>query len=164
MGRNQRIKDALRRAGVSQEKLAERLNITQAAVGKQLNKAEDIDSLEFIDAVAELTGISRNQLLGWEYAQKGDDTSLVTEPSLSVEEEIYRKIVEGNTEYVLIPRSVLQEKYRLVALEQLEKDKQEAQNREKIIDKLLSQNEQLIERLTSAEAQLPGAKKVKKDS
>lgn len=58
MGRNQRIKDALKAKGVSQEKLAEKLNITQAAVGKQLNKDEEIDSIEFINAVAELTGYS----------------------------------------------------------------------------------------------------------
>jgi transcriptional regulator with XRE-family HTH domain len=56
MSRNQRIKDALRAAGVSQEKLAERLNITQAAVGKQLNKEGDIDSIDFIFTVADLTG------------------------------------------------------------------------------------------------------------
>lgn len=58
MGRNQRIKDALKAKGISQEKLAEKLNITQAAVGKQLNKDEEIDSIEFINAVAELTGYS----------------------------------------------------------------------------------------------------------
>jgi transcriptional regulator with XRE-family HTH domain len=37
-------------------------------------------------------------------------------------EEIYRNIVEGNTEYILIPRTVLQEKYRLVAIEQIQKE------------------------------------------
>lgn len=38
------------------------------------------------------------------------------------DEMIYRKIVEGNTEYLLIPRSVLQDKYRIVALEQIDRD------------------------------------------
>lgn len=61
MSRNQRIKDALRMAGVSQEKLAAKLGITQAAVGKQLNKDEDIDSVDFIKAVAGLT----NQTFLW---------------------------------------------------------------------------------------------------
>lgn len=63
MSRNQRIKDALRAKGISQERLAERLKISQGAVGKQLNKTEDIDSIGFIEAVAELTGRSRDYLI-----------------------------------------------------------------------------------------------------
>lgn len=63
MSRNQRIKDALRAKGISQETLAERLGITQAAVGKQLNKEEPIDSYAFMEAVSELTGISIDEIL-----------------------------------------------------------------------------------------------------
>ncbi|HMG90750.1 MAG TPA: S24 family peptidase [Chryseolinea sp.] len=58
MTRNQRIKHALRVSGVSQEKLADALGITQAAVGKQLNKAEEIDSMNFLKAIESLTGHS----------------------------------------------------------------------------------------------------------
>jgi hypothetical protein len=50
--------------------------------------------------------------------------------------EVYRTIVEGETEYILMARSVLQEKYRLVAIEQLNHDKA-------TIDKLLDQIEKL---------------------
>lgn len=78
-------------------------------------------------------------------------------------EEIYRNIVEGNTEYILIPRSVLQEKYRLVSLEQFEKEREEmdkdkrqllasieeAQKKSAHIDALLLMNKELIASLTS---------------
>jgi transcriptional regulator with XRE-family HTH domain len=57
MFRNQRIKNALKEKGISQETLAKRLGTSQAAVGKQLNKTEDIDSLHFLTVVAELTKI-----------------------------------------------------------------------------------------------------------
>lgn len=43
-----------------------------------------------------------------------------------INEEIYKKIVEGNTEYLLIPRSVLKENYRLKSLEEYEKEKEDA--------------------------------------
>lgn len=61
-------------------------------------------------------------------------------------EEVYRNIVEGNTEYVLIPRSVIQEKYRLVSLEQLEKDRLQMENDKKIIDRLLDIQDDLHSR------------------
>lgn len=63
--------------------------------------------------------------------------------------EIYRNIVEGSTEYILIPRSVLQEKYRLVPLEQIQKDKDDAQKKSAHIDALLEMNKVLVASLTS---------------
>jgi transcriptional regulator with XRE-family HTH domain len=63
MSRNQRIKKALKEKRVSQETLAEKLGVTQGAVGKQLNKEEDVDSIEFFKAVSELTGFSIDFLL-----------------------------------------------------------------------------------------------------
>lgn len=57
-----RIKKALEDAGVPQEKFAEKLGITRAAVNERLNKELDIDSYSFINAVTELTGKSREWL------------------------------------------------------------------------------------------------------
>ena len=71
------------------------------------------------------------------------------------QEDVYRNIVEGNTEYILIPRSVLQEKYRLVAMEQLQKDKESMDKDKAVIDKLLDMNEKLIAELTSLKAKVP---------
>lgn len=67
-------------------------------------------------------------------SKKVDDIRGISahEPALSytkdesINEEIYKKIVEGNTEYLLIPRSVLKENYRLKSLEEYEKEKEDA--------------------------------------
>lgn len=54
---NSRIKQVLKQAKVSQMKLAEHLGITDSAVNQKLNDSKDIDSLEFLRAVSELTRI-----------------------------------------------------------------------------------------------------------
>jgi transcriptional regulator with XRE-family HTH domain len=71
MSVSQRIKIALKLKRVSQEMLAEKLGVTQGAIGKQLNKDEEIDSLKFIDAVASLTGYPID------YFIKGEDNEVV---------------------------------------------------------------------------------------
>lgn len=58
-------------------------------------------------------------------------------------EEVYRALVEGNTEYILIPRSVLQEKYRLVSVEKLEEDRENWKKDKAVIDRLLNMYEEL---------------------
>lgn len=68
--------------------------------------------------------------------------------------EVYRTIVEGNTEYVLIPRTVLLDT-KLISNEQLQNDR-------KVMDKLLDQNEKLIERVISLETQTTAVKKGQK--
>lgn len=75
------------------------------------------------------------------------------------QEEVYRNLVEGNTEYILIPRSVLQEKYRLVALEQFQKDKEQMDKDKAVIDRLLSMNEALIAEVTSLKTKAPEVQK-----
>jgi DNA-binding XRE family transcriptional regulator len=83
--------------------------------------------------------------------QNGSDN---TRKPLGGDPEVYRTIVEGNTEYVLIPRTVLQDT-KLISTEQIANDR-------KIMDKLLEQNEKMIAKLlTSSEAELPGVKKGK---
>lgn len=67
--------------------------------------------------------------------------------------EVYRTIVEGNTEYVLIPRTVLQDT-KLISTEQITNDR-------KIMDKLLEQNEKMISRLLTSETEFSGVKKRK---
>lgn len=88
-------------------------------------------------------------------AQKPTDNK----EKMDTQEEVYRNIVEGNTEYILIPRSVLQEKYRLVALEQFQKDKEQMDKDKAIIDKLLSMNESLVAEIRSMKTQVPELQK-----
>lgn len=56
-------------------------------------------------------------------------------------EDAYRKILEG-TEYYVIPRAVLKENYRLVALEQFQKEKEE-RDQEKIDAKVQADKDRL---------------------
>lgn len=122
MGRNQRIKDALKAKGISQEKLAEKLNITQAAVGKQLNKDEEIDSIEFINAVAELTGYSFQWFVMSEEMEKASP-AIQPEIKYTVEDKIQKleKIVSAQE----LTISLLQEENRRIKnqLEAKEKHK-----------------------------------------
>jgi transcriptional regulator with XRE-family HTH domain len=97
MSRNQRIKKSLRASGISQEQLAERLGITQAAIGKQLNKEDDIDSLGFIKAVAELTGASFQYLM---------DGTKSTSPDYVVQNESQLMIMEAKTHEYLVGKTI----------------------------------------------------------
>lgn len=88
-------------------------------------------------------------------------------------EEIYRKIVEGGTEYLLIPRSALEGKYRLVAMEQFIANEKEMERKE---NELIRKNDELIRKdnqiiglyelfklmAATAKAELPEIKETKK--
>lgn len=60
--RNNRIREAIDSRS-SQQKVAERLGISRQAVNLRISGEKDIDSIEFVDAVAELTGLSRDFLI-----------------------------------------------------------------------------------------------------
>lgn len=77
------------------------------------------------------------------HEEKPDDNKKTPE----FRENVYRTIVEGNTEYLLIPRAVMNE-VQLISTKQLENDR-------KVMDKLLDQNEKLIARVIALDPQLP---------
>lgn len=83
--------------------------------------------------------------------QKPDDNEETTKA------DVYRTIVEGETEYLLIPRSVLQDKYRLRSLEDIAKD-------EKVLDKLLDANEKMLARLLAIDPKFAGVEQGKHNS
>jgi hypothetical protein len=73
---------------------------------------------------------------------------------------LFQEILEGNSEYVVIPRTALQGNYRLIAIEILEADiKQkesnirESERSQSIIDRLLDANEKLIAKIAQLESQ-----------
>lgn len=103
MSRNQRIKDALREKGIIQKKLAEHLNLTQAAIGKQLNKEGLIDSIAFVDAVAELTGYHRDYLI------YGEETTLTMPEKYRTEVDTLREEVKTLKHEIEVLRSALRE-------------------------------------------------------
>lgn len=53
-------------------------------------------------------------------------------------------VIEGNTEYVMIPRSVLKENYRIVPLEQFEKDKKQMEMDAKELEERARQVDNLM--------------------
>lgn len=55
--RNQRILTALSQAEVQQAKLASRLGVTTSAVSQKLNHATDVNDINLVAAVSELTGV-----------------------------------------------------------------------------------------------------------
>ena len=76
--RNRQIIELLNRTGKTQTQLAARLGITRASVSERLNKKEEVDSIEFVKAVAELTGYSLCDLIKGEIAE--EKIATVNEP------------------------------------------------------------------------------------
>lgn len=71
--------------------------------------------------------------------------------------EVYRRIMEGETEYVVIPRAIFEDKYKLVALEKIKQE-------EKMLDWLMTQNQRYADRILHLEAQSELIQKAKEKS
>lgn len=112
--------------GLNQEELAEIAGITRPQYTSWEKKTDIKVTLELAEKIAAALGVAVNDLTNVKTNEDGS-------------EEVYRNIVEGNTEYILIPRTVLQEKYRLVAIEQIEKDQAFLQGQFEIIQSLFAQ-------------------------
>jgi transcriptional regulator with XRE-family HTH domain len=93
--RNSRIKKALEENGIAQEKLAKRLGISSQAVNERLNKGKEIDSIDFLLAVEDLTGRS------FEWLRTGGDQkkmdNQVSEPEPSYNHEMLKMKMELDT-------------------------------------------------------------------
>jgi hypothetical protein len=77
-------------------------------------------------------------------------------PENTDREEVYRTIVEGHTEYYLVPKLIFREKYILVAAEQREQDKNTFNRLLDMFERTLAQRE--------SEAKSQGAKNTKQGS
>lgn len=146
------LRRLMKEADVTQDQLAETIGISQGSVSRYLGGKilPDWDTLfklmqRFKKPLSYFIGplpatVSDGQVPYGESKTGGDfDT-----------EEVYRNIVEGNTEYLLIPRSVLQEKYRLVALENIQRDAAESAQKNQTIERLQTANEFLNHALVQA--------------
>jgi transcriptional regulator with XRE-family HTH domain len=122
--RNKRIIEVLNKAGKNQTDLSNRLKISRATVSERLNSEKEIDSISFIKAVADLTGLSVCDLIKDE-----DLIGVVNEPlvryqnttHMSYENE-YRRALEEikDTQRDLIIALKQKEKYK-DELEELKK-------------------------------------------
>lgn len=63
MSVNERIKEALERKDISYAKLGKRIGMTRGGVSNRINSAVEIKSENFVDAVVELTGVSKEWIL-----------------------------------------------------------------------------------------------------
>lgn len=81
--RNIRIRSAIDSRS-SQQKVADRLGISRQAVNLRLSGEKDIDSIEFVDVVCELTGFSRDYLIDG----TDESMSMVREPDIKYFQEV----------------------------------------------------------------------------
>lgn len=99
--RNQRIKYALKKAKISQQELADALNLTDSAVNQRLNSEKPVDSIEFIEMVCRLTNVDRDYLIN------GDELKVVTEPKSNYEKLVIKKDFDKESWSRLITSRVL---------------------------------------------------------
>jgi transcriptional regulator with XRE-family HTH domain len=112
--------------------------------------------------LADKIGVSRQTIINWEKGVTGPDkaeidllgitfdTDLTKEGKMSktqVPEEFYRDLIESNSEYRLIPKSVLEEKYRIVPLSEIEDARKKDEEKTKLYYELISSNDRYIESL-----------------
>jgi transcriptional regulator with XRE-family HTH domain len=120
--RNNRIRKVIEGKS-SQQKLADKLGITRQAVNLRLSSDKDIDSIDFIRAVAELTGSDIDWLINGK-----DQTSKVTEPGIGYEMsmsdgEFFQKfgeLVVKKSDYRFVPKSIIEGDYRIVLKSELD--------------------------------------------
>lgn len=110
--RNQRIIEAMKARGVTREAVSKLLGVTPSAVTQKLNDKRVIDSIDFVYAVAKLTGYSPHFLIyGEEDDQpvKASDTepqSLANDPVATYknEKEVMKELIESQRETILLQR------------------------------------------------------------
>lgn len=123
--RNNRIRKAIDTKS-SQQKLADKLKISRQAVNMRLSAEKDIDSIDFISAVSELTGYAINWLVtGKGEAKQTGSFAGVQEPQEELHPpinrgEFYQELVETNSDYRLIPKSIIEGDYRIILKSELD--------------------------------------------
>jgi transcriptional regulator with XRE-family HTH domain len=88
--RNSRIKKVLEPRGL-QQKVADKLGITRQAVNLRLSGDKEVDSVDFIKAVAEVTGRS----FDWLITGKGEEQGFLAEPHVEGMIEKIEKLVRS---------------------------------------------------------------------
>lgn len=85
MSVTERISNALTRSGKSQRDLAKHMGLTSPTVSAQLSK-EEIDSIKYLQATAEITGYSFEWLRTGTGPEKKSDALMVNEPALNIKD------------------------------------------------------------------------------
>lgn len=88
----ERLLKTMGEKGISQRSLAKHMNLSSAAVSDQFNKNSDIDSLRYIIAVANLTGVSPSELAF-------DDNIQVSEGKVEASYPIIETFINSGPEF-----------------------------------------------------------------
>jgi transcriptional regulator with XRE-family HTH domain len=132
-----RIETLRRKRKWEQSDLARELKVAQGTVSNWenngVNKAEDLLKL------AKLFGVTSDYILF------GNTTAQPV--SEDVPEAIYRDLIEANSEYRLIPKSVLEEKYRIVSLIEMEKEERDNKEKKALLEVALDTKDKFINNL-----------------
>jgi transcriptional regulator with XRE-family HTH domain len=136
MALHDNIKKIRELKGLSIPDLAEKMGIDKAGIYKW-EEGTVVPGGKKLTAIADALGVTVNDLLAENIAPVQNRSDNKENPLGDL--EVYRTIVEGKTEYLLIPRSVLQEKYRIQSIEDMEKDRA-------VLDALIEFNRELLRR------------------
>lgn len=143
--------------GLTVQELADKMGIGRAGIYKwEANETKP--GIESLTELSQALDVTADDLLRENHTgdNKPGDNS---EKSIG-ELAVYRSIFEGKTEYIVLPRKVL-DGTQLMSDTQIDENKKERENDQKIIDRLLDQNEKLMERVLSMESQLARVQKGK---
>lgn len=139
----------LRIPGLTQEKLAKQLKIPRSRLaGWESRDQAAIEKPQF-EVLKDVLGIPD------ESQTKDNHDGLPVE---SERDKVYRELIEGKTEYLVIPRITFQEKYRTVPVEVLEREATRESSYLQQIDKQLAMIDWLHKRLEEARTDSLGSK------
>lgn len=125
-----KIRDTRQLKSLSQEEIGAAIGISRQTVNSW-EKRESVRMTESdLEKIAQILGVT------------GDDLTIVKTISVEDEESIYRDLVEANSDYRLVPKTILNEEYRIMLLSEIEE-------RQKIYRDVLSAKDALISRLYS---------------
>ncbi len=124
----------------SVQELADEMGIGKQGIYKW-EAEETKPGQESLTALAKALGVTVNDLLGNNHTpvQKATDNK-------ELSESVYRTIVEGNTEYVLVPRNILNET-QLISKDELAEKSREMERKNKQIDFYQEQFSKLMDGL-----------------
>ena len=119
----ERINLALERAGKSQRDLAKAMGKSSPAVSEMLSKPGELDSLAYIEATATLTGYSFESIRtgnGFSENPNVEESSMDYGKMPINRGEFYQELVETNSDYRLIPKSIIEVDYRIILKSELD--------------------------------------------
>lgn len=150
------ISELIKADGRDDVEIAEDLGISSQRLGQYKN-GKRYPNVDFVSKWKEVFGQDLAELIKKSETNVSHETkkhtSVVNRKGIdpATRAEVYRDILENYTEYIMIPRFML-ESHRFTSLEQMQKDKE-------LINGLMEKNDQLTAKVLQLQAQLPATQK-----